>query len=166
MRMCTMVLLPLVIGCAPDEKQTDLGADIDEISDEGELEPEPDPGEFESCAAMWRLAEAAPEGTGIALDAGDTIYGRFVDGPNKTEVEACGGQFEVQFAIDAHGDPAVTDWEHLPAAVEWTWEGDRSWRLDVTPGPSLAVGAHYAVEVVLRMDDELPYGMIWTWQTE
>jgi hypothetical protein len=153
------------IGCAPTEKDADLDPAID-AADSSERDPNgPDPGEFESCRASWVLAESAPMGSAVDPAAGPSIFGRFTDAPNFTETEFCGSEFEVLLAVDANPDPAVSDWHHLPASVEWTWEGDRSWQVDIEPDWELSADALYAVEVVLRMEGELPLGMIWTWQT-
>jgi len=165
MRLFSWCLLCLAVGCAPGEKDADLDPRID-ASESVEVDPNaPDPGEFESCRASWVLADAAPVGSEVVATEGTAIFGRFTDAPNLTETEICEAEFEVQLAIDANPDPLVADWRHLPADVAWTWEGDRSWRVDIVPDWELSADAMYAVEVVLVMEEELPLGMIWTWET-
>ena len=165
MRIASLCVVSVGIGCASADKDTDLDPAIDP-SDSIEVDPNaPDSGEFESCRASWNMAEVAPVGSSVDAATEPVIFGRFTDAPNLTETEVCGSEFEVKLAIDANPDPAVTDWRHLPTDVEWTWEGDRSWRVDVEPDWELSADALYAVEVVLRMEDELPLGMIWTWET-
>ena len=166
MRRSLWCVVAGAIGCAPPEKDADLDPDIDGSDSIAHDPNAPDPGEFESCRASWTLAEVAPVGSTVDATAEPAIFGRFTDAPNLTETQVCESAFEVQLAIDGNPDPVVTDWRHLPATIEWTWEGDRTWRVDVEPDWELSPDALYAVEVVLRMEGELPLGMIWTWETD
>ncbi len=163
-----LALFAFGVGCAEKEDDEDLSVDEKLTRPDATDDYNPDnldPGEFESCAAIWSLATSAPTGIEVDATAEPAIYGRLVGGPTLTEAETCDGEFNVLLAIDSNPDPAVTDWSHLPAEIDWTWEGDRTWRVDVKPGRGLAADAIYAVEVELRMEGELPYGLIWKWET-
>ena len=163
----TLPLLACTIGCAGPDKEQDLDASVHGTTEEADRLEEIDPGTFESCTTRFQFADQSPAmDASIAADDVTTISARLVNAVNRTELEACNGYFSLHFAIDANDDPAVYDWHHLPAAVDWTWEGDRTWGLEIDPATGLAPGANYAVELSLHLEDVLPLGHLWVWKTE